>query len=124
MLRLRVMKSIILSLCIATVAVYAAEVAEPTLIGWPAGDSPRCKHRDFALRAGKHSPEGCYPQLVRVEKNGRAVFRLEQGGPVFVAARAGDQIPEGESDFYGVVLRVDPKRQTAVIREYDLSRPL
>ena len=118
------MRGTILSLWIATVAVCAAGVAEPTLIGWPAGDPPRCKHRDFALRAGKRSPDGCYPQLVRVEKNGRAVFRLEQDGPVFVAARAGDQIPEGESDFYGVVLRVDSKRQTAVIREYELSKAL
>jgi hypothetical protein len=83
-------------------------------------------HQDFTLVAGKPSPKGCYPELVRVEKNGRAVFRLQQDGPVIVHAAAGEQIPERERerDFYGFVIRVDAKRQTAVIRQYDLGRPL
>jgi hypothetical protein len=85
---------------------------------------PRLAHQDFTLVAGKPSPKGCYPELVRVEKSGRAVFRLQQDGPVIVRAAAGEQIPEGESDFYGFVIRVDAKRQTAVIRQYDLGRPL
>ena len=73
---------------------------------------PRLAHQDFTLVAGKPSPKGCYPALVRVEKSGRAVFRLQQDGPVIVRASAGEQIPEGESDFYGFVIRVDTK-QTA-----------
>ena len=85
---------------------------------------PRLAHQDFTLVAGKPSPKGCYPELVRVEKSGRAVFRLQQDGPVIVCASAGEQIPEGESDFYGFVIRVDAKRQTALIRQYDLGRPL
>ena len=85
---------------------------------------PRLAHKDFTLIAGKPSPKGCYPQLVRVEKNGLAVFCLQQDGPVIVRALAGEQIPEGESDFYGFVIRVDVKRQTAVIRQYDLGKPL
>jgi len=88
------------------------------------GGEPRLAHQDFTLVAGKPSPKGCYQELVRVEKNGRAVFRLQQDGPVIVRAAAGEQIPEGESDFYGFVIRVDAKRQTAVIRQYDLGRPL
>lgn len=81
---------------------------------------PRLANKDFALIAGKPSSKGCYPELVRVEKNGRAVFRLQQDGPVIVRAGAGEQIPERDSDFYGFVVRVDVKRQTAVIRQYDL----
>jgi hypothetical protein len=88
------------------------------------GGEPRLAHQDLTLVAGKPSPKGCYPELVRVEKNGRAVFRLQQDGPVIVRAAAGEQIPEGESDFYGFVIRVDAKRQRAVIRQYDLGRPL
>ena len=85
---------------------------------------PRLAHKDFTVIAGKPSPKDCYPELVRVEKNGCAVFRLQQDGPVIVRAAAGQQIPEGESDFYGFVLRVDVKRQSAVIRQYDLGKPL
>lgn len=85
---------------------------------------PRLAHRDFTLVAGKPSPKGCYPELVRVEKSGRAVFRLQQDGPLIVRASAGEQIPEGDSDFYGFVRRVDIKRQTVVIRQYDLGKPL
>jgi hypothetical protein len=61
------------------------------------GGEPRLAHQDFTLVAGKPSPKGCYPELVRVEKNGRAVFRLQQDGPVIVHAAAGEQIPERES---------------------------
>ena len=85
---------------------------------------PHLAYRDFTLLAGKPSPKGCYPELVQIEKSGRAVFRLQQDGPVIVRAAAGEQIPEGESDFYGFVLHVDIKGQTAVIRQYDLSKPL
>jgi hypothetical protein len=60
------------------------------------GGEPRLAHQDFTLVAGKPSPKGCYPELVRVEKNGRAVFRLQQDGPVIVHAAAGEQIPERE----------------------------
>ena len=90
----------------------------------PVAAEPRLAHKDFTLVAGKPSPTGCYPQLVRVEKSGRAVFRLEQDGPVIGRAAAGEQIPEGDNDFYGFVLRVDVKRQMVVIRDYDLGKPL
>jgi hypothetical protein len=87
-------------------------------------DQPRLAHQDFTLIAGKPSPKGCYPELVRVERSGRAIFRLQQDGPVIVRAPAGEQIPEGESDFYRFVIRVDAKRQIAIIRQYDLGKPL
>ena len=93
-------------------------------IVFAAASEPHLAYKDFTLVAGKPSPKGCYPELVRIEKSGRAVFRLQQDGPVIVRAAAGEQIPEGESDFYGFVLHVDVKRQTAVIRQYDLSKPL
>ena len=118
------MRTTLTGFWLGVLSLLTIEAAQPTLLGSPAGLPPRCKHRDFSLTAGKASPKGCYPSLVRVEKNGRAIFRLEQDGPVFVSARAGDQIPEGESDFYGVVLRVYSRRQTVVIRNYDLGKPL
>ncbi len=88
------------------------------------GGQPRLVHRDFTLTAGKPRPKGCYPELLRIKKDGRAIFRLQQDAPVMVRASAVEQIPEGESDFYGFVIRVDVKRQTAIIRQYNLGKPL
>lgn len=81
-------------------------------------------HEDFTLTAGKAKPAGCYPELVRVEKSGAAVFRFHQETTYEETVPVGHYIPEGDSDFCGVLMRSDAARQTAVVRQFDLGRPL
>ncbi len=64
------------------------------------------------------------PSLVRVQKNGLCVFTVFSEGPLEVEAAPGEQIPEGDSDFYGMVLSSDFKAQTARVRSFDLGQPL
>lgn len=89
-----------------------------------AADAPRCEFRDYTLAAGLPSPSGCYPELVRVERSGHALLRLQQKAAIYVDATPGYMIPEAESDFCGVLLDTDFRRQSAIIRQYDLGRPL
>ncbi len=73
------------------------------------------------LSAGKPSPIG--PSLVRVLHDGVCVFITLGETPFEVEAGPGEQIPEGDSDFYGMVLSSDTKEQTARVRVFDLAAP-
>lgn len=85
--------------------------------------APRCEFRDYTLTAGQLKSY-IYPELVRVYRNGHALFRLRQERTIHVRAAPGQTIPEGDSDFCGVLLSSDFRQQTTVVRDFDLSRPL
>lgn len=83
---------------------------------------PMLASQDFTLSAGEPSPIG--PSLVRVLSNGVCIFTAWGEKPIEVEAAPGEQIPEGDSDFYGMVVSSDTKRQTAQVRAFDLGRPI
>jgi hypothetical protein len=70
-------------------------------------------------------PDNGYPSLVGVKRDGVAVFTVLDGEtPYEVEAGPGEQIPEGDSDFYGFVISSDPKSQSVIIRSYALDSPI
>jgi len=81
-------------------------------------ETPPFDRREYTLNAGQFS----YPKLIRVQRNGLAVFEVCGEHTFEVVAGTGEQIPEGDSDFCGSVLSVDFKSQSVRIRSYDLSR--
>ena len=93
------------------------------------GPEKSFKYQDNRIYAGKSSP--VHPELVRANPDGTCEFRLEQshGGegddPYFkTSARAGEQINEGESDYFGFVIECDASKNSALIRSFDLGSPL
>jgi hypothetical protein len=64
--------------------------------------------QDFTLSAGKPNPIG--PSLVRVLRSGVCIFTAWGEKPIDVEAGPGEQIPEGDSDFYGMVVSSDTER--------------
>lgn len=117
-------RTTLLASCVATLALLSSCATNPLVSHTPASEPPRCEFRDYTLTAGHPSPSGCYPELARVQRGGEALLRLQQERTVHVSATPGHIIPEGTSDFYGVLLSTDFQRQTAVIRQYDLGKPL
>lgn len=85
----------------------------------PYADLKSIDYTVSAYEPGKH-----LPGLIRVQKNGLCVFTVFSEGPLEVEAAPGEQIPEGDSDFYGMVLSSDFKTQTARVRSFTLGQPL
>jgi hypothetical protein len=83
---------------------------------------PMLASQDFTLSAGEPSPIG--PSLVRVLRNGVCIFTALGEKPFEVEAAPGEQIPEGDSDFCGMVISSDAGKQTAQVRTFDLGRPI
>ena len=90
------------------------------LRGAPVSDMPRASHA-LLVRAGQNRPMSGHPTLVRIQRNGLAVFLAYSEKEIEVCAAPGETIPEGDSDFCGSVVSVDYKSQTAVIRIYDIG---
>lgn len=83
---------------------------------------PNFSSKDYTIVAGQRSSVS--PPLVRVLRSGVCVFTVCGEESFDVEAAPGEQIPEGDSDFYGKVLSSDPKLQTARVRVYDLGHAL
>ena len=83
---------------------------------------PSLASTDYSLTVG--DPGRGYPSLVRVKRDGIAVFTVWGEKPFEVEAGPGEQIPEGDSDFYGFVVSSDPRSQSVIIRSYDLGSPI
>ena len=80
------------------------------------------KSIDYTVSADE--PGKNFPSLVRVQRNGVCIFSVISERPLEVEAAQGEQIPEGDSDFYGMVLSSDFNTQTARVRSFDLGQPL
>ncbi len=86
------------------------------------GTAPPLSSQDFTLSAGKPNAIGL--DLARVSRNGVCVFTVWGEKPFKVEVGPGEQIPEGDSDFYGMVLSTNVKEQTARVRVFDLDHPI
>jgi len=118
------LRSTLLVSCVASLALLASCATKPLVSHTLANQAPRCAFRDYTLTAGRPSSSDCYPELVRVRRGGQALLRLQQERAIYVRAIPGYMIPEGDSDFCGVLLSADFRRQIAVVRQYDLGKPL
>ena len=107
---------------ISGVFLLSACTSTPLLRGSPVSDMPR-ESRELIVRAGQNQPESGHPTLVRVQRDGLAVFLAWSEKEFEVCAAPGETIPEGDNDFCGSVVSVDYKNQTAAIRIYDLRSP-
>ncbi len=102
-----------------------------TVAGSPEGldfAHSRYNYKDHILYAGR--PSNTYPELVRVHPDGSCEFRLYQPGGdnnvgdyFHVTVSSPNQIPEGTSDYYGFVLECNFSKQSAKVREFDMSSP-
>jgi hypothetical protein len=110
------------SICLSVLFSSCANPSSGRIRGAKMSPYANLKSIDYTVSAdepGKH-----FPSLIRVQKSGLCVFSVFSEGPLEVEAAPGEQIPEGDSDFYGMVLSSDFKNQTARVRSFDLGQPL
>ena len=108
---------------ILSIFLLSACTSTPLLRGSPISDMPR-ESRVLIVHAGQNQPDSGHPTLVRVQRDGLAVFLAWSEREFEVCAAPGETIPEGDSDFCGSVVSVDFKNQTATIRIYYLGGPI
>lgn len=126
--------AVLLSL-VATAAQSNADVVprldEKTVIQAPKHSPEWTKinlnHQDVIIHAGMKS--SAYAELVRANPDESCEFKFYQpsdttpeDGYFHTTAKIDEQIDEGASDYLGYLLKCDYASQTALVREFDLTK--